>query len=164
MINLSPLRQLSREYFEGQIDRAYYLRQRQQLIESLAGGQGNQDTSRNDTIPGLIRKLEEAEPDSNDLFSALATRDDDFSTAYESLSDRPEFDRLQTALMDGGVAEVSSEQLAAVQPEQKSAPTSSVSGLNEEGKFREAPSGLSMTGIVLLVLFLVAAWIICQYL
>ena len=172
----TPLRHLSREYYEGHVDRAYYVQQRRFLIVALVGGYGQEGSSHSATIPGLFPESGEFRPDSNDLVDALANRSDDISAHQIVESDLTAFFHLPTAPMDVFGPESISQQMAGINPGEKCTESSSVSGPISETAIRKAPSGSSLTGklalalalalvlVLVLVLLLMVVWFVWQFL
>ena len=74
MANKSPLRQLAQEYYDGSIDRPHYLRQRQNLLDSMVSGGDQLPPLEGATIPGVFTTVESGQLDSVDLSIALAQR------------------------------------------------------------------------------------------
>jgi hypothetical protein len=162
MINSASLRQLAQDYYEGRIDRAYYVEQRRHVIESLVGGHAYREPSPGATDAGLFQISGEAAPDSTDLANALANRDSDPLLTENTLPDQLVVDPHITAPMDGNRAETLAEP--------GSADESGVGGMQEmaeahspldEVNSKEAKPSLLRTTL-LLFLLLLTAWYLWQ--
>lgn len=77
MTNRSALRQLARRYYDGEISRKDYKDQRHDLISSIESGAFDGLGSSDDAVTArnYFEALEEPQPDSADLASALAKRE-----------------------------------------------------------------------------------------
>lgn len=74
MAKKSPLRQLAKEFYDGKIDRAYYVKQRSYLLDSIVSGNGAGLDSPDATVPGTFLAPKSGQLDSTDLSNALAQR------------------------------------------------------------------------------------------
>jgi hypothetical protein len=162
MINSSSLRQLAQDYYEGRIDRAYYVEQRRHVIESLVGGHAYREPSPGATDAGLFQISGEAAPDSTDLANALANRDSDPLLTENTLPDQLVVDPHITTPMDGNRAETLAEpgtaDESAVGDTQDM--TEAHSPLDEVNS--KDTKGSSLRPILLLFLVLLAAWYLWQ--
>jgi hypothetical protein len=159
MINFPPLRQLSRDYFEGQIDRDYYLRQRRDLIGALVAGNGHQNDLPSTATPGAFDVQRGSRPDSNDLANALAKREVNVSALEEAVSDRPASEKLQADSAEGGREEV---QLPSPQswPGARSLPNRNTLESTSEDSVPDTRRARLVIGGLLLALFFLVLWFI----
>jgi hypothetical protein len=95
----SPLRQLSRDYFEGRLDQASYRAQRKRLIDAWLGEAGVSETDNAAAVAEVTGSLQGEHPDADALVNAFASReagavadrDSAGASALEAVSLIPDF-------------------------------------------------------------------------
>jgi hypothetical protein len=166
MISSSPLRQLSREYYEGKINRADYVQQRRHQLVSLVGGQVGQRAVRGAFITDQDSLLEGSQPDYNDLTNALAGGGNELPGFPAAASDLPVFGNSKTEYGSayGGAAPASANTSVGFKPGEEGAHEPVLSSANSGESGSVTGTVFPLIGKLLLVVSLLfsVVWLIWQ--